>query len=143
MSLPVHFPQPRYVRSIATDHAIPLEALCARAGVVCQGLGAWTQRPVILVLGEALRIEAMPGYASPVRITLPLPTIDDRRAARLALGALAYGVLDLVARESIRGTLWSRASVPGRPKSARPIKGAERTRRWRAAQQTTPLDATP
>lgn len=85
-------------------------------------------------------IEAMPGYASPIRITLPLPTTESQGAARLALGALAYGAFDLVARESIRGTPWSRASVPGRPKSPRRIKGAERIRRWRERQRSvTPI----
>jgi len=120
--------------------AIPLHTLCARAGVTCQGLGAWTQRPVILASGDTLMIEAMPGYASPIRITLPLPTTESQGAARLALGALAYGAFDLVARESIRGTPWSRASVPGRPKSPRRIKGAERTRRWRESKRSvTPI----
>lgn len=138
MSLPVHFPAPRYVPAIATDDAIPLEVLCERAGVPCQGLGAWTRRPVVLMVGDVLRMDAMPGYAAPIRITLPLPSVDGQRAARLALGALAYGAFDRVARESIRGTAWSRASVPGRPRVQRPKSGAERTRRWRekAGQQT-------
>lgn len=139
MSLPVHFPAPRYVADIATTEAVPLSSLCQRAGVACQGLGAWTERKVVLVAGESLKLEAMPGYAAPIRITLPLPSLEGQRAARLALGALAYGAFDLVARESIRGTAWSRAGVPGRPRSANPQSGAERTRRWRekAGKQTS------
>jgi len=109
VGLPAFFPQPRYVKSIDLAGAVPLSVLCTRAGVVCQGVGAWTERAIVLRLGSSLAIDAMPGYASPVAITLPLPSTEDQEAARLALGCLAYSSLfDQVARASIRGTEWSR-----------------------------------
>jgi hypothetical protein len=110
VGLPVFFPAPRYVTRIDIADAVPLHELCTRAGVTCQGLGAWTARPVVLRRGDALAIEAMPGYASPVAITLPTSLTEEQEVARLALGALAYSTLfDQVARASIRGAEWSRA----------------------------------
>ena len=110
MGLPVAFPAPRYVKSIDIADAVELHELCTRAGVTCQGVGAWTARPVVLRRGDGLSIEAMPGYASPVAITVPASVPEGQEVARLALGALAYSALfDQVARASIRGAEWSRA----------------------------------
>jgi hypothetical protein len=66
VGLPVFFPSPRYVKSIDTMDAVPLYVLCERAGVECQGLGAWIARPIVIRFSDTFSIEAMPGYASPV-----------------------------------------------------------------------------
>gem|GEM_PF-2808169 len=62
-----------------------------------------------------------------------MPAGSPRARARLALGALAYSIMDLVARESIRGAAWAAAAPPrGRASSGTALTNAERQRRYRA-----------
>lgn len=80
--------------------------------------------------GGKYEILAQPGYSGDVVVTVP--DEDERLAARAALAALAYGLCDSVARESIRGAQWARPAAPrGRPRSGRAKNTAERQRAFR------------
>ncbi len=142
MGLPVFFPLPTYVPSIPrTSHSIA--QLCELAGVECQALGRWTERPVLLrrgKRGQIPRIIAEPDDFGAVAITVPENMGTPRDQARWALGALAYVLFDGVARASVAGTPWSRASLPvGRqPAAARARTNAERQRQFRIGNPHTP-----
>lgn len=132
MALPLFFPTPRIVAHIDPQAARPLHDLLVQAGVPCRASGRWTERLVTVTAGEQLDIEREPGDWGGVRITVPAG-LSARGAARLAVGALAYGLMDLVARESIRGQAWARPTLPrGRPRSGMALSGRERQRIHRA-----------
>jgi hypothetical protein len=141
MSIPLFFPTVRYApRLTLSPGATTLRALCESAGVVCKASGAWTERVVDIVTGDTLEIVAEPGDGAPVRISLPAN--DHRSAARLALAVMAYGLHDLVAKESIRGASWTRIALPrGRIPSGAALTTRERQRRFRARRSgaATPL----
>lgn len=134
MNLPLFFPPPEYVLDLseASADAQTLRSLCADAGVPCRASGVWTERPVVVVPGERYRIEAEAGDYGRVKIEVPawLSLVDQKRHA---LGALAYGLMDLVARESLRGAAWARPANPrGRRSSGVALSTKERQRRYRA-----------
>lgn len=135
MVMQLLYPPAEIVRSLSTAGSTSLRELCATAGVPCRASGAWTGRKVRLVRGSALRIRKEPGDEGAVEITLPAPAvIGGRQAARMALGAMAYGLMDPVARESIRGAEWTRPAPPrGRPRTSVTISNRERQRRLRDA----------
>ena len=128
--MPLFFPSPEYVPRIEAHTPFTTEALCTLAGVACKASGPWTQRRVGIVTGDGLRIwvAVTPGREVLIQATQRTP----QAMARFALGALAYSVFDLVARQSIAGQPWSRvAPPPGRPKSRSAKSNAERQRQWR------------
>jgi hypothetical protein len=132
MSIPLFFPPVRYVPRLAlTSRATTLRALCASAGVACKASGPWTERVVDVLPGKALEMVAEPGDGAPVQIAVPPG--NGRQRARLALAAMAYGLHDLVARQSIRGEPWTRIALPrGRIPSGTALSARERQRRFRA-----------
>ncbi len=138
MSLPVFFPAPIYVPAIENrGGALSLEQLCLWAGVECQGVGRWIQRPVVIRAGNALLVRSEPSDYGAVEVTLPVSVAGEREQARWALGAMAYSVFDQVARASVAGQAWARAALPPgrRPGGARPKTLAERQRAFRVARR--------
>lgn len=139
MSIPLFYPPARYVAKLNLAHAITLRDLCELAGVPCRASGDWVTRRVEIVLGGdlPLSIEAEPGYKGAVRIRVPGgDAVLGQPAYRIALGALAYGLMDGVARESIRGAPWAKPAVPrGRPRTGVAQAPAERQRRYRERQR--------
>ena len=135
MATPIFFPPARY--EIAPDRArarlYRLHALCAAAGVPCRASGDWVRRRVFVRTGGEYEICAQPGYCGDVVVTVPAG--EEKPAARQALAALAYGLFDGVARESIRGAPWARpAAPPGRPRRGQAKTTAERQRAFRQRQ---------
>lgn len=132
MSIPLYFPIPRYVARLASGSSYrPLRYWCEVAGVRCKASGAWVERPVQVLAGPvAIIAEASPGN----RVAIRGPRNADRVSlARYALGALAYALMDGVARESIRGADWARpAARVGRPRTGRARNARERQRLFRA-----------
>lgn len=91
--------------------------------------GSFREREVSLRKGRALTIRKEPGDYGKTEIIAPFSK-DKKSKAELALYILAYGLNDLLARESIRGRF--RITPPvGRPKTAKPLSNAERQRRFR------------
>lgn len=135
----MYYPVPRYVVKIAGDDGITLRQLCTTSGVPCRASGDGTERQVELVLDSEPFIQAQPGGWGPVSIGVPSRfSRSPRAAARYALGAMAYGLFDGVARESIKNEPWSKVEVLGRRKSSggRAMTPAERQRKQRAAQMS-------
>ena len=132
MSLPLDFSVPRYVQALELAESLTLRELCRLAGVKCRASGEWTLRPVEAVLAGEAFIEAEPGGWGRVRVGVPARHAKTPKArARYALGALAFGLFDGVARESIRGESWTRLEILGRPKAKRAMTVAERQRKLR------------
>jgi hypothetical protein len=131
MSIPFFLPIPSFHAKLPLADAIPLDELCVRAGVRCKASGAWTRRMVSFVPSSSLFVRAMPGANG---IEIGTDQTDPVWRARIALSILAYSMMDLVARESIRGAEWARIKAPvGRPASGRrPMSSTERQRRWRS-----------
>ena len=134
MALPVFFAVPTYVSTIR-GKTMPLARLCVEAGVECQGVGRWIERPVIVnqaVSGELPSIQSEPNDYGVVAITVPHDCASALLGARWALGAMAYVLFDRVARASIAGAPWARAAVPpGRhPGPRRALSNKERQRRF-------------
>ena len=131
MSIPLFFPPVRYVpRLTLSPRATTLRALCESAGVICKASGAWTERVVDVIEAGALGITAQPGDEAPVQISVPKG--GRRERARLALAAMAYGLHDLVAKQSIRGEPWTCIALPrGRIPSGAALSSRERQRRFR------------
>lgn len=133
MSLPLYFPSPIYVTHLTLAKAVALRELCATAGVACKASGAWTSRPVELRYAPEPFIHAEPGGWGAVRVGVPTHHARTRQSsARYGLGALAYGLFDQVARESIKGQPWARIESRGRPKSGKARTPAQRQRQFRA-----------
>ncbi len=121
---------PRYAVRIPGRASHTVRSLCAAAGIECRASGAWIERPIDVRRDRPFDFCAEPGGYGKVRITLPAS--DPVTAARDALCVLAYGLHDLVAKESIRGQTWSRVAPPlGRPKQRKSMPGKERQRRFR------------
>jgi len=132
--VPLFFPVPRIVKRIDASRAVPLEDVLEAAGVLCRASGAWTRRPVVLepVESASVFIEREAGDAGCVHIGAPRH-LDARGQARYAAAAMAYAVLDLVARQSIAGAPWARPATPaGRPSTGRALTVAQRQRALRA-----------
>ena len=134
MTLPVFFAIPNYVCAIRGT-SVTLARLCVAAGVPCQGIGRWIDRPVIVNrahTGEPPAIQSEPNDYGVVAVTVPHDCESTLSQARWALGALAYVLFDRVARASIAGNSWARASAPPgrRPGPRRARSNKERQRRY-------------
>ena len=135
MSLPVFFPPPEISLSLPAGEKITLSRLCELAEVACQVSGISAEREIFVAASPKMRIVRRPGALSAVWLGIPPGT--GKRRSLLALGMLAYGEHDYGARETLRGLPESRASVgPGRPRSRRPLTGAERQQRHRRGKNT-------
>lgn len=108
MSLPVFFPAVRYVPKIE-GQTIPLHQLCTLAGESCEAIGAWTQRPIVLCDNTTPALISEPGDWGAVKIVTPIG-LSQQDQARWALGALAHVLFDGVARATVKGKKWSRAT---------------------------------
>ena len=114
----------------ARSHKRPLHEWCALAGVPCRASGAWTERLIAVRAGAEEALIVMSGSCGAVQITTPRSGLVTQ--ARYVVGLLAYGLNDLVARETIRGAPWAKLRPPkGRPRSARALTNVERQRRYR------------
>ena len=140
MSLPAFWPTPKYRPFVSPDGAIPLYDLCDRAGVPCKASGEWTRRAVVMVPSDdddgSITVDVAHGT---VAIGVPMHWGGtDVQDARYALGALAYGLFDLVARESIKGQPWAQIRRPPGPRrTGTALTNTERQRRYRARQDET------
>jgi hypothetical protein len=136
MSLPLNFPHPSYTMKLTLDSSFALDALCVLAGIACKGSGAWRQRPIEPVPAAQPFIEAAPGGWGPVRVGVPPRYAKTQRSvARYVLGAMAYGLFDPIARESIKGQPWTKIENLGRPRSGKALSAARRQQRYRQNQQ--------
>ncbi len=134
MSIPLFYPPVTYVKHLELQAPLTLRELCERCGAPCRASGGWTNRLVDIVKGASLRIIAEPGSWSPVRIEIPAG--DELARRRIALGAMAYGIHDLVAKQSIAGQDWCVLSAPrGRPRKRRSLTNRERQRNFRERQK--------
>ena len=130
MSTPLFFPPAVYVPKLFLKTPIPLRAVCELAGTKCRASGAWTERQIEILTGESIKILAEPGDWGSVRIEVPPSSPQSQ--ARIALAALAYGMHDLVAKQSMANASWnSLKPQQGRPRSGCALSGAERQRRFR------------
>lgn len=140
MSLPAFWPTPKYQSFVSSVGALLLYDLCERAGVPCRASGEWTKRAVVVVPtdddGGSITVDVVHGTVS-----IGVPTHwggTDVKDARYALGALAYGLFDLVARESIKGQPWAQIRRPPGPRrSGIALTSAERQRRYRSRHGVT------
>jgi len=131
MATPLFFPRSRIVVDLRLLNARPLKQLIEEAGAVCRASGAWVNRRVELVPGADI-IERQPGDCGDVRIGVP-KGLSELRRARYAVAALAYELMDGVARQSICGQPWAKPAFPaGRPATGVAQTTAERQRAFRA-----------
>jgi len=114
-----------YRPKVRLKHPLSLKQLCENAQVRCRASGAWVERKIEIVSAEALQVIAEPGSWGNVRIMVPHGSYPNRFV--LALNILAYGLHDLVARESIRGTALSIV----KPDRGRPRRGSAKSNRQR------------
>jgi hypothetical protein len=123
-------PPPSYQDNVKVSRPHTIQQLCALAHIPCRATGRWTSRLIDVVAGEQLRIIAEPGSWGAVRIEVPRRDFKDR--FKIAINVLAYGLHDLVARESIRGTPLSVvAPARGRPRRGAPRSNRQRQRDYR------------
>jgi hypothetical protein len=134
MTTPAFYPPARILVSIDRTGEIPLRKLIERAGLSCRASGSWAERGIVLMPGRD-DILREPGSAGRVAIGVPAAA-SPRAQARHAVAALAYGVMDVVARESIRGAAWARVKTPpGRPRRGLAKSTAQRQREYRSRQR--------
>ena len=137
MSTPLFFSAPRIVAHIDTRGAHSLRELLAEAGAPCLASGPWTERLVRIVPSGQRRIDKEPGDWTPVCVHVTAG-LSGRDAARFAAAAMAYGLMDLVARQSIRGQQWAKPARPrGRPPTGAARSNRERQRAYRSRQRST------
>lgn len=130
MSSELYFAPVVYVPKLSLRAPVTLAELCRLAGTACKASGAWSMRKVELKYGKKIDVLAEPGDWGNVRISIPHRTMGKR--ARFALTLLAYGMHDLVAKQSIIGCAWARPAPPrGRPSKKRALSSKERQRRFR------------
>lgn len=130
MGIPLFIPRPSIALALPAGDDVTLDELCDLAGVRCKVSGLSARRPLTMALAKEMCSVKLPGSLSPVWLGIPKGT--PKRRALLALGALAYGVFDYAARETLRGLPESRPTRgPGRPRSKKAMSGAERQRRYR------------
>ena len=126
----------QYQKDLKLECPFTLRELCELAGVRCKATGAFTDRKVELAEGEEIRVLAEPGDWGRVKIFLK--TGSKKSMAMQALIVMAYGLHDLVAKESIRGESWVKLKAPvGRPKCTKPLLNKERQRRFRDKLRST------
>jgi hypothetical protein len=132
MSLPLNFPIPEYVTQLHLSTSLPLAEFCAFAGVSCKGSGLWRQRKIQAIACTVAFIQAEPGGWGSVCVGVPWAHCQSPQSmARYTLGALAYGLFDVVARESVKGQVWTKIKALGRPRSGHALTSAERQKRYR------------
>jgi hypothetical protein len=137
--MPLFFPVVHIAEHLDARGAVPLCALVERAGVRCRASGPFTERRVKITRGEPF-IEKEPGDWSVVHIQVPAD-LSARDVARYATAAMAYALMDIVARASICGERWATPSPPlGRPRSGRAQTNAARQRALRARQRARRFD---
>ena len=130
MNAPLFTAIPTYVPTLSARNAASLRTLCNQAQTPCKASGDWTQRPIVVRRGDGYGIVAEPGGYGVVHVTVP-KTLSRRDAARHALIALAYELMDGAAREIVRGQLWARpAAKRGRPVSGTRKAVSERQRKF-------------
>lgn len=130
MSIPFFIPPVTYTPSLQLRSPMTIRELCQIAGISCKASGTWTERQVDLIHGKTIEILAEPGDWGNVRITIPERNKVEK--ARTALAILAYGIYDVVARESIKGNIFFRIGPPrGRPRTGQALSVKERQRRFR------------
>jgi hypothetical protein len=130
MHYPLFFPIPRVVSKISHAHSKPLADVLQTAGATVRASGPWTLRPIVLAFGQTDILKEATDYGT-VQIGVPL-SATEIEAARYASLAMAYSLMDLVARESIRGLPWTRpGAAPGRPRTGQALTNAERQRKYR------------
>ena len=128
--LPVLFPSVGITKNIRKGQKSTVRTLCLEAGIECKVTGAAAEREVYLHVSPKLEAMREPGAYG--RVSIGSPEKDVRKRAIVALGILAYSVFDYASRESLRGRPEVRCALPvGRPRKSKPLRGAERQRRWR------------
>lgn len=92
-------------------------------------------RKLEIAAGKKTRIVAEPGDWGKLRVELAAAENsenDEQQRSRIALAALAYGLHDQVAKQSIRGENWAKVKAPvGRPRSGKALSNVVRQRRFR------------
>ena len=133
--MPMFFPVQTYVPSITAGQGMRLQELCEKLGVQCRASGHWIERRIHVTHAEQgvdPAIEAEPGSTGAVHITTPAGA-SQTQSLQYALAAMAYGLFDLVARESIKGAAWARPTLPaGRKRSGTAKSNAARQRKFQA-----------
>ena len=132
MKIPLFFPIPLLVSTIDVQDALPLHVWIDRAGVPCRASGRWIDRPVVAAPNTQTQRE--PGDWGAVRVGVP-QGLSSQDEARYVVVVMAFSVMDLVARESIRGAAWARPSPPpGRAPTGLAKSNRERQRTHRRQQ---------
>lgn len=127
MSTLLFFPLPSVVAELDPKPSQPLREVLVASGVTCRASGSWVERPISIVRGQE-GIVKEPGDWGAVHIGIPIG-MSELEASRYASMVMAYSVMDVVARESIRGADWSKPKIPrGRPFSGTATSNAERQR---------------
>jgi hypothetical protein len=135
MRIPLFFPTARIVVELNLEKPVTLAELAADAGVQCRASGPWINRRVELVSGVDF-IEREPSDWGGVRVGVP-SECSPRDQARYALGVLAYGIMDVVARQIVAGQQWSRPSLPrGRKRTGKAMSPRQRQRKRRVQKRT-------
>jgi hypothetical protein len=129
-------PPPVYVDKLILDNPHTLKEVCQIAGVQCRASGSWTERLIEIVIAKQLKIIAEAGAWGSIRMEIPESRYKNR--FQIALKLLAYGLHDLVARQSIRGSKISVLKPPaGRPKLSSHKSNRQRQRDFRKKQSNT------
>jgi hypothetical protein len=131
MSVPLFFPPPQILEHVSSAGARTLRSLLAEAGAPCRASGPFTERPIRVIAGEPGLLQKEPGDWTVVVVGVP-SGLSERDAARHAAAVLAYGLMDVVARESLRGLPWAKPAPPrGRPRRGEAVSNRERQRAHR------------
>ena len=132
MSIPLFLPIPTYVSRIRSGRFVPLKHWCRRAGLACKASGRFVERPIALKRCQcpAILVEAAPFHRVQIGVPHNWTAIS---AARYVMAALAFALMDVVARQSIAGAVWAKPTAKvGRPKTGRARNNRERQRRLRS-----------
>lgn len=131
-TIPFYFPVPRYVPRLPRGKGYQsIFQWCTLAGIECRASGRWIERMVRVAPGPSAEIVAEASPNDAVFIQMPHHA-SPKECARYALAALAYALMDGVARESIRGATWARVSAhAGRPSTGQALNTRERQRLFR------------
>lgn len=123
-------PPIKYVSALSDKKFISIRELCRLVDIPCRASGIWANRQIAIQYGKECTIRSEPGDWGKVKVTLPAKT--KRKQAQIALCILAYGLHDLVAKESIKGLSWSRICPPsGRPRKKRALTNKECQKKYR------------
>lgn len=129
MEWPLFLPPPSYNARLRLSQSKTLREWCVVAGIACRASGAWTLRRVEVRSCQHIAIVAHPGSDGDVRLEVPAKKLKDK--ALWALYVLAYGMNDLVARQSLHGKGFTKVHPPkGRPRTGKAMSNRERQRRF-------------